>query len=97
MGWISNRHMRSGGSIGGRVGKHKGPLRKIVRVLRFGSGLFDTDQVEMECNHNGPARIGAKRARCAECGKAEPDKYSGQPFKKATRRVGFLSDEGGKS
>lgn len=73
MGWIHERHMRSGGSIGGRKGPHKGPLRAIVRYLRLARSLFDTDWVEMECGHQGPAYGGPrKRARCAECGKQNP-------------------------
>ena len=70
MGWIHDRHMRTGGSIGGRSGPHKGPLRLIVRVIRHGRSLFDTDWVLMECGHEGPS-YGGKRARCARCGKQD--------------------------
>ena len=72
MGWISDRHMRSGGSIGGREGKHKGPLCEVKEVLRFGEGMFDSDSVIFVCGHKGQRSIGAKRGRCAECGKGDP-------------------------
>ena len=55
MGWIHDRHTRTGGSIGGRSGPHKGPLRLIVRVIRHARSLFDTDWVLMECGHEGPS------------------------------------------
>lgn len=69
MGWISERHMRSGGSIGpGMAGKNanKGPLRKIIgRTLRSGN-LFSPDRVQLECGHEGNS-WGGVRARCREC------------------------------
>lgn len=83
MGWISDRHMRSGGRIGGglpRGGRHKGSLRKIVRVLRWRAGIFECSWVEMECGHVGPA-YGVERARCRECGKvaeASNEKQGGE-------------------
>lgn len=71
MGWISDRHMKQGGSIGTgpKGGKHKGPLRKIVATRSVGRGMFDTDWVLLECGHEGPS-YGGVRARCAQCGKA---------------------------
>jgi ribosomal protein S27E len=70
MGWISKRHMRSGGSIGGRSGPHKGPLRKIVEWKRINHRLFEVSRVVMECGHEGPCYdVNAKRARCAKCGR----------------------------
>lgn len=75
MGWISDRHMQSGGSIGGRTGKHKGPLRKVKEVIRFGVGMFDTDSVIFVCGHKGQRTIGARRGRCGECGKGD-SRYS---------------------
>jgi hypothetical protein len=72
MGWIHDRHMRSGGSIGGRKGPHKGPLRKVVERTYFGTGMFDYDSGVLECGHtNTRITIGAERARCRECGKSE--------------------------
>jgi hypothetical protein len=72
MGWISDRHMERGGSIGGRSGKHKGPLRKVVSRSRFGEGMFDTDTGILECGHeNTRITIGATRARCRQCGQAD--------------------------
>lgn len=70
MGWISNRHMREGGSIDGRTGKHKGPLRKVISRTYLGQGMFDYDSGILECGHtNSRITIGAERARCKECGK----------------------------
>lgn len=68
MGWISNRHMRSGGSIGGCDGmvfKDK-PLRKIVSVIRYAESIFDRDFVVLECGHLARA-AGLYRARCSKC------------------------------
>lgn len=70
MGWISERHMRCGGSIGGRSGKHKGPLRKIVGYYSRATSLFDCDSVQLECGHDGHS-YGGLRARCRECGKGD--------------------------
>lgn len=72
MGWISQRHMTQGGSIGGRKGKHKGPLRKIVRTFIVAQNMFDFDSVELECGHEGRSYGGGLRARCATCGKGDP-------------------------
>lgn len=76
MGWISERHMRRGGSIGGRTGKHKGPLRKVIRVLRHSTNMFESDFVELECGHTGRG-YGGVRARCRKCGKDDPRFNSG--------------------
>lgn len=70
MGWISERHMRSGGSIGGRSGKHKGPLRKIVGYYSHSTNMFEADLVKLECGHDGRS-YGGQRARCRECGKGD--------------------------
>jgi hypothetical protein len=82
MGWISDRHMRSGGSIGGRSGKHKGPLRKVVERTYYAQNMFDYDQGVLECGHKS-SRItsGAVKARCAECGKGDP-RYDQQRYEK---------------
>jgi len=74
MGWISDRHMQNGGSIGGMKGmKHRGPLRKIVRVLLHSSSIFESESVELECGHTCyRATLGATRARCSECAKTDP-------------------------
>ena len=72
MGWISDRHMKSGGTIGGRSGKHKGPLRKVATVTYHGTHMFDYDTAILECGHtNHRVTMAAKRARCAECGKGD--------------------------
>lgn len=74
MGWIAERCYRQGGSIGGRKGKHKGPLKKIVRVLIQSQNMFDPATVELECGHEGFSYGGlcSVRARCAKCGKTDP-------------------------
>jgi len=69
MGWISERHMQRGGSIGsGSAAKNanKGPLRKIVGLVRHSSNMFVADRVKLECGHEGPSWGGVK-ARCREC------------------------------
>lgn len=76
MGWISKRHMECGGSIGGRKGPHKGPLRKIVSVQRRAASMFDYDSVTFECGHEGRS-YGGLRGRCRECGKGDP-RYTAQ-------------------
>lgn len=71
MGWISKRHMQRGGSINRdprNNGSDKGPLRKIVEILRAADGLFDRDHVVFECGHEGHTTSGAVRGRCRECG-----------------------------
>lgn len=79
MGWISDRHMRCGGSIGGRSGKHKGPLRKIIGFYSHAEHLFDYALVKLECGHDGKS-YGGLRARCRECGKGNP-KYDREMLK----------------
>jgi hypothetical protein len=71
MGWITERCHRTGHAIGGRSGKHKGPLRKIIRTVRHSLNMFEADLVEMECGHQGRG-YGGQRARCRECGKGDP-------------------------
>lgn len=68
MGWISKRHMETGGSIGTgpRPETLKYPLRKIVCVLRTGTTMFDTDWVKLECGHEAFA-FGQFKARCRKC------------------------------
>lgn len=71
MGWISDRHMRRGGSIGGRAKgkvypKDGAPLRKIIGVLHRSGNLFQPDAVRLECGHDGYS-WGGVRARCPKC------------------------------
>ncbi len=69
MGWISDRHMKSGGSIGpGGIGEEKrgAPLRKIVKVLSPRLSMFGKDRVLFECGHAGFA-YGCSSARCIAC------------------------------
>ena len=71
MGWISKRHMQTGGSINRNPSKQrKGPLRKIVTTLRHSTGMFDPARVELECGHQVYSH-GQFRARCDECAKGE--------------------------
>lgn len=80
MGWISRRHMQRGGTIGGMKGKkHKGPLREVRAVLRFGTGMFDHDSVIFECGHQGFRSVGANRGRCAKCGRQSKHNECGPP------------------
>lgn len=71
MGWIAKRCFETGRSIGGRTGKHKGPLRKIVGIKSHAQNMFSSDWVVFECGHEGPS-YGGVRGRCAECGKGDP-------------------------
>ena len=71
MGWISDRHMRQGGSIGGKrkgriYPKDGAPLRKVVQVLVYYGNLFQPNSVLLECGHEG-ASWGGIRARCPAC------------------------------
>ena len=52
-------------------GSDKGPLRKIVKRIRAGEGIFDRDWVLLECGHEGTS-AGGVRARCRECKKLSP-------------------------
>jgi hypothetical protein len=71
MGWISDRHMRQGGSLNRNPARQrKGPLRKIVAELRASGGLFDPPLVELECGHSCRSS-GAFRARCSKCLESE--------------------------
>ena len=50
MGWISTRHMRQGGSIGGKrkgrvYPKDGAPLRTVVQVLVYYGNLFQPNRV----------------------------------------------------
>jgi hypothetical protein len=77
MGWISDRHMRRGGSINGNTrnnGSANGPLRKIVQIISHGKTIFERDRVRFECGHEGTATIGAGRGRCRECKKTTGEK-----------------------
>jgi len=70
MGWIHTRHMKQGGSIGGRrkgkvYPKDGAPLRKVVGILRLGT-LFVPNWVRLECGHDGDS-WGGVRAKCPKC------------------------------
>lgn len=71
MGWISDRHMRQGGSIGGKKKGRKypkdgAPLRRVVLLLRPSDTIFLPDHVLLECGHEGDS-WGGLRARCPLC------------------------------
>lgn len=46
--------------------QRRGPLRKIVEVLRDGEGLFDRSRVRLECGHETDSNAQYK-ARCVDC------------------------------
>lgn len=76
MCWISNRHMRQGGSIGGKrkgrtYPKEGAPLRRVVRTLVAYGNIFQPDRVLLECGHEADS-WGGVRARCPT-GKATLD------------------------
>jgi hypothetical protein len=70
MGWISDRHMRQGGSIGGNPKKCREtcryPLRKITAVTRPQQTIFEPNAVIFECGHEGRS-YGTYRGRCKKC------------------------------
>lgn len=69
MGWISDRHMKQGGSIGpGGLGESKkgAPLRKIVGTIRPQESIFQKARVVFECGHEGDS-WGGVRGRCVKC------------------------------
>lgn len=52
--------------LGGRRGpQRKGPLRRVVEVIRHATNLFDRDRVLLECGHETYSR--GERARCSGC------------------------------
>lgn len=70
--WISNRCQKTGGSINPNPSKQrKGPLRKILCVVRSGSGLFDRHLVMLECGH-AVHSDGIYKARCHKCAAGLP-------------------------
>lgn len=75
MGWISDRHMRDGGSIGGNPKKCREtcryPLRKIVAVTRHQTSIFERNAVVYDCGHEGFS-FGAQRGRCKKCPPLRP-------------------------
>lgn len=79
MGWIADRHMRSGGSIGpGGLKEHKrgAPLRKIVGTVMPAASLFSPATVRLECGHEAES-WGGVRARCVSCKSASPTTAKG--------------------
>lgn len=73
MGWISDRHMKQGGSIGpgGLSARKKGaPLRHVVKVLVLSDSIFAPNRVLLECGHEASS-WGGVRARCVECKRAQ--------------------------
>lgn len=71
MGWITNRHMKQGGSLNPNPqnnGSGNGPLRKVVEVIYIGvGGIFGRDKVLLECGHEGYSSGSGLRARCRQC------------------------------
>jgi hypothetical protein len=54
---------------GGDFGQgQKGPLRKIVYVIRISESIFEKQKVHLECGHDVLCSGGAvHRARCWKC------------------------------
>jgi hypothetical protein len=50
----------------GSHSQRKGPLRKIVEIVRHGEGIFDRDSVILECGHKTISNAQYK-ARCEQC------------------------------
>jgi hypothetical protein len=80
MGWISDRHMRQGGSLNPNPknnGSDKGPLRKVVRMVD--DPQFRGVRLELlECGHTAFPRSDvfghapAERRRCRKCKRGAP-------------------------
>lgn len=67
MGWISHKCFMRGTNLRGNSGRQrKGPLRRIICVLRPADGLFSTAKVALECGHEVSSN-GQFRARCWRC------------------------------
>jgi hypothetical protein len=71
MGWIHDRHMRQGGSIGGKSSKKVypkdgAPMRKILYIIRPQESVFSPARAMLECGHEANA-WGTYRARCPKC------------------------------
>lgn len=68
MGWLS-KHRKDGGRMGpGMAGKNanKGPLRRVVGIIRHSQSIFESARVQLECGHEGQS-WGGVRARCRKC------------------------------
>ena len=69
---MTTKRMRKGGGFAGPGrGSQKGPLRDIIRRINWSDSIFAPDLVVLSCGHQGPATMGARRARCAKCKKEE--------------------------
>jgi hypothetical protein len=76
MGWIHDRHMKSGGSLNKNPknnGSQKGPLRKVTAQLYTQEGFFGKNRYMLECGHEALGTPGAARVRCWRC-KLEAEK-----------------------
>ncbi len=69
--WITKRCNRTGRSINPNPRRQrKGPLRRIIEVVRQGTGMFDRDRVKLECGHTVLSN-GSQKARCLKCAEAQ--------------------------
>lgn len=56
------------------LAQRRGPLRRIVEVLRHADDAFGTSRVLLDCGHEGRASSGAIfKARCRRCRRFGPD------------------------
>lgn len=60
--------MRTGCALYSGGPKRKGPLKRVVGVIAgdYGTNMFGSDTVVLECGHIGRS-YGGKRAICAKC------------------------------
>ena len=65
-GSLSQRFSDGKGPRPDREGQRRGPLRKIVKTVRYSRELFVPDYVLLECGHQLYSN-GAYRARCNYC------------------------------
>lgn len=66
MGWLSEAHSQGRIRLGGSRNQRKGPLRKIVEVLRHSDNIFSRSFVRLECGHEVSSN-GQYAARCSKC------------------------------
>lgn len=57
--------------LGGKRGpQRRGPLKKVIDVLRPSDDTFDRDKVLLECGHT--LKSNGQRARCFKCLRGDP-------------------------
>jgi hypothetical protein len=58
------------------AGDTKGPLRRIVSVIRHADSIYEKQTVELSCGH--VARCSSRAIYRARCGKCKAERAKGQ-------------------